>query len=187
MCKEKSNSEKMISGIIIFSTVGMILFWGLYFTYSRGIFLTLGITFGTIWYHFVMRLVVGLCCTKVGKRWMDDKDGWFRERKFEEKIYRKIRIKKWKNKLPTYHPENFSVQNHTLEELVQTMCISEIGHGIMAILSYLPLFFSILFGEFFVFFVTSFLAAGVDFVFLMVQRYNRFRIEKILGRKKVGI
>ncbi len=182
--REKSIWEKMMKRTAIFSAVFTIIFVILNMVYYRGIFLTLSITFGTIFYHFTMRLAVGLSFYKLSKKTINYKSKWFSKKAFEVEFYRKIKIKKWKDKLPTYYPDDFCIEHHTMEALIQTMCTSEIGHETMVALSYLPLFLSILFGEFYVFFITSFLASGVDFVFVMVQRYNRFRLEKILERRK---
>lgn len=182
--EEKSIWEKMMKRITIFSGLAMIVFVVLHIIYDRGIFLTLAITFGTIFYHFIMRLAVGFFFYTLSKKKMNYRSKWFSKKAFEIDFYKKIKIKKWKNKLPTYYPEDFSVKRHTMEELRQTMCISEIGHETMVVFSYLPLLFSILFGEFYVFLITSFLAGGIDFVFVMVQRYNRFRLESILERRE---
>lgn len=182
--EEKSIWEKMMKRMTIFSALATIVFVVLNIVYDRGIFLTLAITFGTICYHLTMRLAVGFFFYTLSKKMINYKSKWFSKKAFEEDFYRKVKIKKWKNKLPTYYPEDFSVKRHTMEELIQTMCISEIGHETMVVFSYLPLLFSVLFGEFYVFLITSFFAGGVDFVFVMVQRYNRFRLEKILERRK---
>lgn len=182
--REKSIWEKMMKRISIFSAVFTIIFVIFNMVYGRGIFLTLAITFGTICYHFTMRLAVGFFFHKFSKKPINYKSKWFSKKAFEAEFYRKIKIKKWKDKLPTYYPDDFSIERHTMEELIQTMCISEIGHETMVFLSYWPLLSSILFGEFYVFLITSFLAGGVDFIFVMVQRYNRFRLEKILERRK---
>lgn len=181
---EKSIWEKAMKRITIFSGLAMIVFGALHIIYDRGIFFTLAITFGTICYHFTMRLAVGFFFYTFGKKMINYRSKWFSKKAFEVDFYHRIKMKKWKNKLPTYYPEDFSVKGHTMEELRQTMCISEIGHETMIVFSYLSLLFSILFGEFYVFLITSFFAGGIDFVFVMVQRYNRFRLERILERRK---
>ena len=64
------------------------------------------------------------------------------------------------------------------------MCGAEIVHEIILILSFLPLALVPVFGEFFVFLITSVCAAAVDGVFVMAQRYNRPRVVKIYRRKE---
>ena len=56
----------------------------------------------------------------------------------EKKIYEKIGVKKWKNKMPTYRPDWFDPRLHSWKEIAQTMCLSEVGHEIIAVLSFLP-------------------------------------------------
>ena len=63
------------------------------------------------------------------------------------------------------------------------MCGAEVVHEIIMVLSFIPLLFAIPFGVFPVFFITSVIASLVDFVFVIVQRYNRPRIIKLIRHK----
>lgn len=141
------------------------------------------IAFGTTCYHFSMRLFVGLVIPKLFAG-VNPAHRWFQPRPFEEKLYRFLRIRKWKKYVPTYVPEAFSL-DQPLSRIARTMCISELVHTFIVLFSFLPLLLAIPFGEFPVFVITSFLAAGIDCVFLLLQRYNRPRVLRLWARKEV--
>ena len=109
---------------------------------------------------------------------------WFQVSESEKKIYEKLGVKKWKNKVPTYRPDWFDPRLHSWKEIAQIMCQSEVGHEIIAVLSFLPVFAGIKFGAYPVFIITSIVSAGMDLFFVIMQRYNRQRIMRILAAKK---
>ena len=141
----------------------------------------LAITCGTFFYHFAMRLVVGA----VIPNRFDPEHVWFRQRIFERRVYKFLKLRRWKGKMPTYDPRLFSPQHYTPTEIARNMCQAEIVHEVIILLSFLPLLFSFVWGEFWVFFATSAAAATIDLVFVMLQRYNRPRLLKILQRRQV--
>lgn len=147
---------------------------------NRGFFLTLAITFGTITYHFVMRLLIGWLVMIFMKNKADYTKQWYQLHPWEKTLYKKIKIKKWKNKMPTYRPEDFSPKEHTWHEIAQTMCQSEVGHELIIGFSFLPIIVSKWFGAFGVFVITSVISAGFDLIFVMMQRYNRDRIQRLI-------
>lgn len=142
---------------------------------------SLGVTFFTFLYHFVMRLLVGLFCDNFVNPNPESK--WFTQRTFEKKLYKLLKVKKWKEYVPTYYPEAFDIEKNSPEKLEQSMCGAEIVHEIIMVLSFIPLLFAIPFGVFPVFFITSVFASLVDSVFVIVQRYNRPRIIKLIRHK----
>ena len=147
---------------------------------NRGFFLTLAITFGTITYHFVMRLLIGWLVMIFMKNKADYTKQWYQLHPWEKTLYKKIKIKKWKNKMLTYRPEDFSPKEHTWNEIAQTMCQSEVGHELIIGFSFLPIIASKWFGAFGVFVITSVISAGFDLIFVMMQRYNRDRIRRLI-------
>lgn len=153
--------------------------------YGNGdVFLTLAITFGTILYHILMRLLVGGAVHIIMKNRADGANKWYREKCFEKKLYEKLRVKRWKGKLPTYAPSTFSLKEHSISELIGASCQAELVHEIIILLSFLPLLAVKCFGAFWVFFATSLLSACVDGLFVMIQRYNRPRLRR-LERNKI--
>ena len=165
---------------IIFSIITIISI--VLYKYTESVFVySLGVTFFTFLYHFVMRLLVGLVCDKFVKT--NPKSKWFNQKIFEKKLYKFLKVKKWKEHIPTYYPEAFDIEKNTLEQIEKNMCGAEVVHEIIMVLSFIPLLFAIPFGAFPVFFITSVIASLVDFVFVIVQRYNRPRIIKLIRHK----
>ena len=155
----------------------------LFFLYPSDILESLAITFGTIFYHFAMRLLVGaIVPALVG---MEAETGfWFRQKRFEEKLYGMLRVKQWKKYLPTYAPESFDLRKHSLEEVIHTCCCSEAVHEWIMLLSFLPVLTIPVFGAPWVFWATSTLAALFDSCFVILQRYNRPRLIRILDKER---
>lgn len=156
-----------------------ILFTVYYILTELGWILTAAITFGTFSYHLLMRLAVGWIMNGIMHNQADLNHPWFRLHSFEKRLYRILKIKKWKNKMPTYSPELFDPAKHAYLQIAQAMCQAEIVHECIIVLSFLPLFASLIFGEFWAFLITSILAAIFDSFFVMIQRFNRPRVLKL--------
>lgn len=140
-----------------------------------------GIVSFMIVYHFWLRIIMG----NVTKLFNINRDGhWFRERKFERKLYEFLRVKKWKGKALTYNPDAFSLDKNSLEEIADTTAKSELDHWVNEIISIGSIFFSLLWGEFWIFFATAILAMIFDAQFIIIQRYNRPRLLKIIQKKQ---
>lgn len=152
--------------------------------FHRGIYLTLAITFGTTAYHFGIRLLVGLLYNVRMKNQADYTKKWYQIHSWESKLYQFLKVKSWKDRMPSYHPESFSIKYHTWDEIAQAMCQSELVHETNMVLSFLPLAASRWFGAFSVFLITSVCGAVFDLLFVIMQRYNRARIMKIALREK---
>ena len=137
------------------------------------------ITSSTFFFHFAMRLVVGA----VVPNRFDPEHSWFRQKNIEGKVYKFLKLRRWKGKIPTYDPRLFSTRYYTPAEIARNMCQAEIVHEVIIVLSFIPLLFSLIWGEFWIFFGTSVAAAAIDLAFVMLQRYNRPRLLKILQRR----
>ena len=182
--------KSKISGpaIFMYCVIGItIITWVICFTlYYRNINKTLvilwtGITAFTIMYHFWGRIIMGNV-SKLFKKHISYKQKFFKERKFEKKLYKLLRVKDWKGKALTYNPESFSLKEHTLEEIANTMCKCEVDHWINEIISLSTLLFAICWGQFWIFAISAFVAMIFDSQFIVIQRYNRPRIVKILEK-----
>ena len=158
------------------TAIGLYLFcWEWMFSFA--------ITFGTFFYHFAMRLLVGHILDRTMQNKADYRKAWYQLRPWEAKLYKGLNVRKWKRNMPTYDPSLFDPKLHSWEEIVQAMCQAELVHEVIAALSFLPLLAAIPFGSFFVFLLTSLLAALFDLSFVIMQRYNRPRILKLLSKK----
>ena len=141
---------------------------------------TIIITAGTISYHFWMRLFVGGVFNSLLNNKVDYNKKWFKVGKTEQNLYRLLKVKKWKKYLPTCDANAFDKKEHSWDEIAQTMCQSELVHETIVILSFLPIVFSIWFGATLAFVLTSLFSALFDLMFVMIQRYNRPRVLKML-------
>ena len=154
---------------------------------ANDILLTLAITFGTIAYHFCMRLIVGEIINSLLHNKVDYNKKWFHIGKTEQRIYNRLKVKGWKNKMPTYDKTLFDANKHSWNEIAQAMCQSEIVHETIVVFSFLPIALAVPFGTLPVFLITSILAAGFDLMFVVMQRYNRPRIIKLIKRYEKGV
>lgn len=143
------------------------------------------ITLGTISYHVIMRLAVGYIVNKIFHNRFDYKKKWFREKKFEKRLYDVLKVKKWKDKMPTFAPDMLDLRRHTLEEMAGAMCQSEVVHSIIAVLCFVPILAASVWGTFWVFFLTSVLSACAEGLFVVMQRYNRPRIMRVMERQRL--
>ncbi len=145
--------------------------------------LPLAITFGTAAYHLGARLLVG----KAFDRWMGNRADlsrrWYQPRPWEDKLYRLLRVKSWKDRMPTFYPDEFSPEKHSWEEIAQVMCQSELVHETNILMSFLPLLAAIPFGGIWVFFLTSLLGGLFDLSLAILQRYNRPRVVRLARRR----
>lgn len=187
MCKRSSKCMDPVQKSVLLASLliaGTAILSVLYMKTYYEVFLSLAITFGTISYHVVMRLLVGLAFCIVMKNRADYKKRWYHVSRHEMAIYERLNVKKWKRRMPTYDRTLFDPRLHTWEEIAQAMCQAELVHETIALLSFLPIIAGIWFGAYPVFVVTSVLAAGCDMLFVMMQRYNRQRIMTLLQRER---
>ena len=174
-----ANIMKATALVSLAATITLVLlyrYWPLDWLFAAAI------TAGTTFYHFAMRLLVGTVIPLCVKNPM--KYPWFQPKPFEPKLYRFLKVKQWKDRMPTYDPASFSLKENTLEQVVENCCVSEAVHEGIILLSFVPLLFAVWWGAFPVFLITSLVAAGVDCCFVIMQRYNRPRLVRILEKKE---
>ncbi len=175
--------------IFMYCVIGItIITWIICFTlyykniYKAQVILWMGITAFTIMYHFWGRIILGNV-SKLFKKHIHYKKVWFKERKFEKKVYKALHVKEWKGKALTYNPELFSLKENSLEEIANTMCKAEVDHWINEVISISTLLFAIPWGELWIFAITAVAAMIFDGQFIVIQRYNRPRVIKILEKE----
>lgn len=174
---------KTMKRIALVSFLLMLVLIVLYKLTASDIVLTFAVTFGTIAYHFIMRLIVGGLFQLGMHNKTDYTKKWFQVSKPEMKLYQKLKVKKWKNKMPTYDADVFDITKHSWEEIIQAMCQAELVHEVIVIWSFLPIVASVWFGALGVFVITSILSACFDLMFVCMQRLNRSRIMKIVEKQ----
>lgn len=152
-----------------------------YLKTENGVSLSVFVTFLTVSYHFLMRLAVGETVTVLFRnKNFNTENFFFKERKFEPALYERLGVKHWKNKALTAKPEQFKVSKDCLLNLVHNICQAETVHAVIAVLSFLPLILIFPFGAPAVFIITSVLASLIDLKYLIIQRYNLPRAERLL-------
>ena len=112
---------------------------------------------------------------------------WFKQMDWEKNLYRKLKVKEWKNKLPTYDSSMFRIKSGSKEDVIKLMIQSENVHLLLIFLSYVPIFWGILFGHWFVMIVMAVAFSIVHIPFVIVQRFNLPRIinAKLIEKEKV--
>jgi len=173
---DMAKTMKRISVVTLLLTICFSLLYQ--FTNNR-FFFPLAITFGTTAYHFIIRLIIGGLFDLIMKNKADYTKKWYQVSHPEMKFYQKLKVKKWKNKMPTYDVDVFDVTKHSWDEIIQATCQSELVHETNVVFSFLPVAASVWFGSVEVFFITSVLSAGFDLMFVFIQRFNRSRILKM--------
>jgi len=176
-----AKAMKRISVIALLLTI---CFYVLYRITGYRVLFPLIITFGTITYHFAVRLAVGMSLDLIMDNKADYKKAWYQVSDFEMKLYNKLKVKQWKKKMPTYSEDTFDTSSHSWEEIIQATCQSELVHEINAVFSFFPVVASVWFGSFYVFLITSACGSGFDLMFVMMQRFNRTRILKMKRKRQ---
>lgn len=175
--------RKMIIITIIFLVGSLACGIAYYFTVDSVLF-SITVTFGTCFYHFAMRLIVGYSIDAIFHNKMNYNKWWFRERKFEARLYKILHVQNWKKHMPTFNPEHYDIKKRSFEEIIQVTCQAEIVHEIIMILSFVPVIFTVWFGALVAFLVTSCVAFCFDSIFVIMQRYNRPRLRRLLKFKR---
>ena len=174
--------EQLMKQLTWWSGGGLLvaMLWNL--VYPQQFILAVGVTLLVTFYQLAMRLAVG--------NWLEPRlklnpaGAWFAVGPGERRLYQLLRVKKWKKLLPTYSPTKYTVQRRSLPKLLVTMVSAEVDHELMFVFSYLPLLLIIPFGEPAIFIVSSVLASLVEVPFIILQRYNRARLVRLLHRQK---
>ena len=177
--------KKVMHGAVLASFLLTVLFAALHFAEIHWAQPAV-ITFGTCLYHFAMRILVGHSVNQIMANKADYHKSWYQPKPFESKLYRILRVKRWKGKMPAYTPGVFDPDLHSWDEIAQAMCQAEIVHELIVVLSFIPLLFAIPFGAFPVFVITSLLSAMFDLSFVIMQRYNRPRIIQFIKKERVS-
>lgn len=155
----------------------------LYVCFEDPILQTLLITAGTTAYHFWMRLAIGYAVERSFPTSVDPNGFWFRERDWEKRLYKRLRVRKWAKCVPTFKPEQFDIRTHTTDELIRQTCLSETVHTWIVLGGFLTLLFCFFFDDPLAnlppFLITAILAGAYDLQFVILQRYNRPKLLRL--------
>ena len=95
-----------------------------------------------------------------------------------------MKVKNWKGKVLTYNPELFSLKDYSMEDIARTTTKAETDHWTNELISLSTLVFGLLWGEMLIFALTAVLAMLFDGQFIIIQRFNRPRVLKVIEQQK---
>ena len=173
--------NKMIL-ITVFLLIAFAILLPVFVVTKNAIVEVVTITVGVTLYHFAMRLAVGTVVNLIMKNKADYKNAWFCEKNFERKLYKMMHVRKWKKYIPTYDPDTFDTRQKTVKEIIGATCQAEIVHEVIMVFSLLPITSIPFLGGAAAMIVTSVLAMLIDSVFVILQRYNRPKLVKVMER-----
>ncbi len=151
-------------------------------TFTAGWVFWTGFVCFTIMYHLWMRIIMGnvtklLNLTYTG--W------WFREKGFEKNLYKTLRVKKWKKSALTYNPELYDVKERTLTQIADATAKAETDHWVNVLISFSTLLFALIWGHLWLLLISAVAAALFDSQFIVIQRYNRPRLQKLIEKESL--
>lgn len=144
---------------------------------------TVAISLGITLYHFSMRLAVGSLIDLMLRNEVDYHCAWFQAQPFEPKLYALVHVRDWKGLMPTFDADLFDLRTKSLESIVKATCQAELVHEVIIMFSFVPILLGFAFGAWNVLIATSALAALIDLMFVMIQRYNRPRLILLMERR----
>lgn len=129
----------------------------------------------------------------IPKRLFNENAWLFKERKSESAFYRKIKVGKWKDKLPDaeklIHFQRSclpcSIDENYINRFITECCIAELGHLSVGIAGFFSLLLPLLlpqelrFKAVIIFFIISIIDLFAQALFIIIQRYNRPRLIKL--------
>lgn len=171
--------RKFVYSVILIFLLLTGLFSGYYLSGAERMLMP-AVVCGTILYHAAMRLLIG---GVTGHNFCTN-SSWFQEKPFEKALYKRLGVKKWKAKLPTYSPQTYAVSTLSPETIAKTMCRNEVIHELCALFSLLPIVLGFSFGAWWFFVSTAVFGFFADLSFAAIQRYNRPRILRLVRRQQ---
>ena len=144
-------------------------------------------------YLFILGMLSLLVGRILPKSWFLENSFPYRLLPFEKegRIYKKININRWQNKIPDMSKilpklmpkkslEDFSKNADDIKLLITESCIAECIHGIVCIAGFYCMKIWSGFGGVFI----SLLAFAVNLIYIIIQRYNRPRLIQLYERLK---
>ncbi len=183
---KKSGAALLIDIIIEICVFLMIACFVMYYTgyFKNSVVLYTGVTAFVIVYQLGLRLEFGVLTSKIKDK-LKSNSFLFRERGFEKRLYKFLKVKKWKGKALTYDPDAFNINKHSKEDVLKIMLKSELDHWINELISLSTLLFAFIWGALPALLVACILAMLFDVQFIFIQRYNRPRLERLIEKEEM--
>lgn len=170
--------------LLAIGCIGCAAFALAYHRLHLGWLLSCAITCGMLAYHMLARFAAPLLLYPFFRRKYDPNSWWFASKSWEEGLYRRLRVQKWKSRALTYAPDEFSLRLHSLEEIIINMCHAEAVHELIVVLSLVSMLGMMPFGAPAAFISTAVLSALLDSSFILIQRYNRPRLMRLAEMRR---
>jgi hypothetical protein len=145
--------------------------------------------------HFLTAFIFMRLPESLRLRLFNNKIKFFIVSEKEIKFYKKILLSKWKDKLPQYNkgfnkrnlPDKISIEY--LELFINVTCQAEMVHYIIIPLGFLSVFFPLLTNnhKIWIFILIAVFIGICNLIYSIIQRYNRFRLNKLLIKRKNGL
>lgn len=108
---------------------------------------------------------------------------WFNQFSWEKKLYRKLKVKSWKTKFPTYDEKMFSLDTNSKEDIIKIMIQSENVHLILFFTSFLPVILGKYYGHYPIIITMALFFAISHLPFVIIQRFNLPRVSSFYTKK----
>ncbi|MBQ8164863.1 MAG: hypothetical protein IJZ94_03520 [Clostridia bacterium] len=177
--KKRKNIPIIMAMIMIISIIGTILSACMYIQTTHEFALYISIIFGTVAVHFFIMHISAPFVFLFFRKKFNYSSFWFIPKNFEKNLYKILNVKKWKTKVPAYDSDEYSLETHTVEEVIMNMCHAEVVHEVLSITSYLPIIGGLAISHWGVLVLTSFVFSCCHLIFVIIQRYNRPRIVRL--------
>ena len=141
--------------------------------------------------HFLTAFLFMKLPERLRLRLFNKKKKFFIVSEKEIKFYKIILLPKWKDKLPQYN-KGFNKRNLSnklsteyLELFINVTCQAEMVHYLIIPLGFFSVFFSLLTNnqKIWIFILIAAFIGVCNLLFSFIQRYNRFRLNKLLIKK----
>jgi hypothetical protein len=186
--------REKLNYLLLFVTVGAaagnLSYW---FIWREYVLLVIGGIFIFLLWEMGSRIATSaFLVLSLSKSKFNTQSWFFAEKRYEKTLYRMLGVKKWKRFFPTYYGRTkFGISPKFVpnkEVLVYNLCLREVVHYCSLFVS-LPSMLAILYIGFdiYLFFGLTALHIGialyVDVVAIIIQRYNRPRVLKLLAMR----
>ena len=178
----KITTPVIMLSIMLFSIGGSILNWYIFNGTKREIFFNIAIVLGATAIHFFIMFLSAPIVFTIFRKRFNYSSAWFNQKSFEKSMYRVLRVKDWKSKVPAYDSREYSLKDHLPEEIIMNMCHAEVVHEVICVLSYIPILLGRVIGDYKILILTSMIFSCCHLPFIFIQRFNRPRIISVKNR-----
>lgn len=170
---------KLPKPLAIITTSSTLVFLIIYKFKKESVFLTFTVLSAVFAYHFITKIFVGKIFNNIYQNNVNENLKIFKERKFEKPLYKFLKVRKWKDKMPSENINDFNLEEHTIIEVIKATCQAELVHDLNLIFALLPLILIIFTNFGAIIIPTSIISFLGDTPFIIIQRYNRPRLIKL--------